>query len=135
MKPLSDNKICIVTGVLHLFLLIATKLLINHYQDSLLILTLIIVLVYLIFLLWCYRGRVISGKITLLYMFCVAVQAILTAGFGWIYPHPYITYLGDLNDFDFGSGLGIVFYGAILMVSCVVLFVLAIIKRIINQFR
>ena len=135
MKSLSDNQICIVTVVLHLFLLISTKFLIDNYQDSLLILTLIIVLVYLIFLLWCYRGLVISGKVILLYIFCVAIQAILTAGFGWIYPHPYITYLGNLNDFDFGSGLGIVFYGAILMVSCVVLLVLDIIKRIIHQFR
>jgi hypothetical protein len=62
----------------------------------------------------------------------VAIQGVLTAGFGWIYPHPYVTYLGDLNAFDFGSGLGILFYGVGLVASCVLLLVMYIVKRILH---
>ena len=135
MKILTDKQICILTLALHLIFLIALKLLIYSYQDGLLIFTLIAILVYLLCLLWCYRGRAISGKVVRLYILFVAIQALLTAGFGWLYPHPYITYLGDLNEFDFGSGLGLLFYGVILMISCVILLALDIMKRIINKFR
>ena len=132
VKILTDKQICIMTLALHLIFLIALKLLIYNYQDGLLVFTLIAILLYLICLLWCYRGRVISGKVVLLYILCVAIQAILTAGFGWIYPHPYVTYLGDLNAFDFGSGLGILFYGVGLIASCVLLLVMYIVKRILH---
>ena len=135
VKILTDKQICIMTLALHLIFLIALKLLIYNYQDGLLVFTLSAILLYLICLLWCYRGRVIPGKVVLLYILCVAIQAILTAGFGWIYPHPYVTYLGDLNALDFGSGLGILFYGVILMISCVILLALDVMKRIINKFR
>ena len=135
MKILTDKQICIMTLALHLIFLIALKFLIYSNQDGLLIFTLIAILVYMLCLLWCYRGRAISGKVVWLYILCVAIQAILTAGFGWIYPHPYSTYLGDLNEFDFGSGLGILFYGVILMISCVILLALDVMKRIINKFR
>ena len=67
------------------------------------------------------------------YIFCVVIQAILTAGFGWIYPYPYISYLGDLNNLDFGSGVGILFYGALLMASCVLLIAVNILKWILKK--
>ena len=128
-----DKRICMMTLALHLLLLIATKLLIYHYQDGLLIMTAVLLLLYFIFLLVIYRRRVIAKEVVLLYILCVAVQGLMTAGFGWIYPHPYITYLGDLNDFDFGSGLGILFYGAELVASCVLLVVIHIVKWIIQK--
>ena len=132
MKILTDKQICILALALHLIFLIALKLLIYSYQDGLLIFTLIAILVYMLCLLWCYRGRAISGKVVWLYILCVAIQALLTAGFGWLYPHPYITYLGDLNEFDFGSGLGLLFYGVGLAASCVLLLVMYIVKRILH---
>ena len=132
MKILTDKQICILALALHLIFLIALKLLIYSYQDGLLIFTLIAILVYMLCLLWCYRGRAISGKVVWLYILCVAIQALLTAGFGWLYPHPYITYLGDLNEFDFGSGLGLLFYGVGFMASCVLLLVMYIVKRILH---
>ena len=122
-----------MTLLMHLIFLIALKVLIYNYQDGLLILTFVVVLAYLIFLLWYYRGRAVSGKVVLLYMLCVTIQALLTAGFGWLYPHPYITYLGDLNEFDFGSGLGLLFYGVGLAASCVVLLVIYIVKWIVKK--
>ena len=122
-----------MTLALHLIFLIALKFLIYSNQDGLLIFTLIAILVYMLCLLWCYRGRAISGKVVWLYILCVAIQAILTAGFGWIYPHPYSTYLGDLNEFDFGSGLGILFYGVGLVASCVLLLVMYIVKWIVKK--
>ena len=133
MKILTDKQICIMTLALHLIFLIALKFLIYSNQDGLLIFTLIAILVYMLCLLWCYRGRAISGKVVWLYILCVAIQAILTAGFGWIYPHPYSTYLGDLNEFDFGSGLGILFYGVGLVASCVLLLVMYIVKWIVKK--
>ena len=133
MKILTDKQICIMTLALHLIFQIALKFLIYSNQDGLLIFTLIAILVYMLCLLWCYRGRAISGKVVWLYILCVAIQAILTAGFGWIYPHPYSTYLGDLNEFDFGSGLGILFYGVGLVASCVLLLVMYIVKWIVKK--
>ena len=133
MKILTDKQICIMTLALHLIFLIALKFLIYSNQDGLLIFTLIAILVYMLCLLWCYRGRAISGKVVWLYILCVAIQAILTDGFGWIYPHPYSTYLGDLNEFDFGSGLGILFYGVGLVASCVLLLVMYIVKWIVKK--
>ena len=132
MKILTDKQICILALALHLIFLIALKLLIYSYQDGLLIFTLIAILVYMLSLLWCYRGRAISGKVVWLYILCVAIQALLTAGFGWLYPHPYITYLGDLNEFDFGSGLGLLFYGVGFMASCVLLLVMYIVKWMLH---
>ena len=133
MKHLADKQICMMTLALHLIFLIMLKLLIYNYQDGLLVFTLFVLVLYFIFLLLYYRGRVIAKTVMAVYIFCVVIQAILTAGFGWIYPYPYISYLGDLNNLDFGSGLGILFYGALLMASCVLLIAVNILKWILKK--
>ena len=122
-----------MTLALHLIFLIMLKLLIYNYQDGLLVFTLFVLVLYFIFLLLYYRGRVIAKTVMAVYIFCVVIQALLTAGFGWIYPYPYISYLGDLNNLDFGSGLGILFYGALLMASCVLLIAVNILKWILKK--
>ena len=133
MKHLADKQICMMTLALHLIFLIMLKLLIYNYQDGLLVFTLFVLVLYFIFLLLYYRGRVIAKTVMAVYIFCVVIQALLTAGFGWIYPYPYISYLGDLNNLDFGSGLGILFYGALLMASCVLLIAVNILKWILKK--
>ena len=133
MKHLEDKQICMMTLALHLIFLIMLKLLIYNYQDGLLVFTLFVLVLYFIFLLLYYRGRVIAKTVMAVYIFCVVIQALLTAGFGWIYPYPYISYLGDLNNLDFGSGLGILFYGALLMASCVLLIAVNILKWILKK--
>ncbi len=133
MKHLADKRICMMTLALHLIFLIMLKLLIYNYQDGLLVFTLFVLVLYFIFLLLYYRGRVIAKTVMAVYIFCVVIQALLTAGFGWIYPYPYISYLGDLNNLDFGSGLGILFYGALLMASCVLLIAVNILKWILKK--
>ena len=122
-----------MTLALHLIFLIMLKLLIYNYQDGLLVFTLFVLVLYFIFLLLYYRGRVIAKTVMAVYIFCVVIQAILTAGFGWIYPYPYISYLGDLNNLDFGSGLGILFYGALLMASCVLLIAVNMLKWLLKK--
>ena len=122
-----------MTLALHLIFLIMLKLLIYNYQDGLLVFTLFVLVLYFIFLLLYYRGRVIAKTVMAVYIFCVVIQALLTAGFGWIYPYPYISYLGDLNNLDFGSGLGILFYGVLLMASCVLLIAVNILKWILKK--
>ena len=133
MKHLEDKQICMMTLALHLIFLIMLKLLIYNYQDGLLVFTLFVLVLYFIFLLLYYRGRVIAKTVMAVYIFCVVIQALLTAGFGWIYPYPYISYLGDLHNLDFGSGLGILFYGALLMASCVLLIAVNMLKWILKK--
>jgi len=128
MKYLTDKQIGIFTLAMHLIFIIAMKVLIYDYQDGLLVLAAVSLLLYFIFLLWSYRGRVIAKKVVRIYIGGVIVQAIITAGFGWL-GLPVAGYLGELS---LGGGFGILFYGALLVASCVLLLVINFAKLIIH---
>ena len=128
MKYLTDKQIGIFTLAMHLIFIIAMKVLIYDYQDGLLVLAAVSLLLYFIFLLWSYRGRVIAKNVVRIYIGGVIVQAIITAGFGWL-GLPAAGYLGELS---LGSGFGILFYGALLVASCVLLLLINVVKLIIH---
>ena len=128
MKTLTDKQFCMVTLAIHLILIIAARLMIDSYQDGFLVLAGILLVVYFAFLLWEYRGRVISKEVVWLYVIGVMIQAVLTQGFGWI-GDPCYGYLGTLG---FGSAIAMLFYGVGLMASCVVLLMIYIVKLIIH---
>ena len=100
MKYLTDKQIGIFTLAMHLIFIIAMKVLIYDYQDGLLVLAGVSLLLYFIFLLWSYRGRVVAKNVVRIYIGGVIVQAIITAGFGWL-GLPAAGYLGELS---LGSG-------------------------------
>ena len=128
MKHLTDKQIGIFTLAIHLIFIIAMKVLIYDYQDGLLVLAAVSLLSYFIFLLWSYRGRVIAKNVVRIYIGGVIVQAIITAGFGWL-GLPAAGYLGELG---MGSDFGILFYGVLLVASCVLLLLINFAKLIIH---
>ena len=128
MKYLTDKQIGIFTLAMHLIFIIAMKVLIYDYQDGLLVLAAVSLLLYFIFLLWSYRGRIIAKNVVRIYIGGVIAQAIITAGFGWL-GLPAAGYLGELS---LGSGFGILFYGALLVASCVLLLLINVVKLIIH---
>ena len=128
MKHLTDKQISIFTLAMHLIFIIAMKVLIYDYQDGLLVLTAFVLLLYFIFLLWSYRGRVIAKDVVRIYIGGVLVQAIITAGFGWL-GLPAAGYLGELG---LGSDFGLLFYGVLLAASCVLLLLINVVKLIIH---
>lgn len=128
MKQLTDKQICMVTLAFHLILIIAAKVLIDDYQDGLLVFAFVGIVLYFAFLLWNYRGGVIFKDVVRIYIGGVVIQAVITAGFGWL-GLPEAGYLGELG---FGSDFGLLFYGVLLAASCVVLLGINIIKWIIH---
>lgn len=128
MKYLTDKQICIVTLALHLIFIIAAKILIYSYQDGLLVFAFVLIVLYFAFLLWNYRGRVIAKEAVRIYIGGVVIQAVITAGFGWL-SLPEAGYLGVLG---FGSDFGLLFYGVLLAASCVLLLMMHIIKWIVH---
>ena len=129
MKYLTDKQIGIFTLAMHLIFIIAMKVLIYDYQDGLLVLAAVSLLLYFIFLLWSYRGRIIAKNVVRIYIGGVIVQAIITAGFGWL-GLPEAGYLGELG---LGSDFGILFYGVLLAASCVLLLLINVIKWIVKK--
>ena len=128
VKHLTDKQIGIFTLAMQLIFIIAMKVLIYDYQDGLLVLAAVSLLLYFIFLLWSYRGRVIAKNVVQIYIGGVIVQAIITAGFGWL-GLPAAGYLGELG---LGSDFGILFYGVLLAASSVLLVLINIVKLIIH---
>jgi len=129
MKYLTDKQIGIFTLAMHLIFIIAMKVLIYDYQDGLLVLAGVSLLLYFIFLLWSYRGRVVAKNVVRIYIGGVIVQAVITAGFGWL-GLPAAGYLGELG---LGSDFGILFYGVLLVASCVLLVLINVIKWIVKK--
>ncbi len=128
MRQLTDKQSCMVTLAIHLILIIAAKILIYSYQDGLLVFAFVLIVLYFAFLLWNYRGRVIFKDVVRIYIGGVVIQAVITAGFGWL-GLPEAGYLGELG---FGSDFGLLFYGVLLAVSCVLLLGISIIKWIMH---
>lgn len=126
MKTVSEQKIIVITLVLHMLLMIAAKLFIYSYQDGFLALAMVLLFLYFVFLLWAYRGRSISKQVVLVYFIYVIIQAILSHGFG-VFGNGYF---GELN---LGSGFGLLFYGVLIVASCVLLIVINIVKWIVAK--
>ena len=128
MRKPTDKQICIFTLALHFILIIATKLLIYSYQDGLLVLTTVSLLLYFAFLFWVYRGRVIHKDVLWIYVLGVVIQALLTSGFGWVSGWLGLHKVGYLGELGFGSEFGILFYGVLLAASCILLIIINLLK-------
>lgn len=133
MRKPTDKQICIFTLALHFILIIATKLLIYSYQDGLLVLTMVALLLYFAFLLWAYRGRVIHKDVLRIYVLGVVIQALMTSGFGWVSGWLGLHEVGYLGELGFGSEFGILFYGFAMLASCGILLLIALVKWILKN--
>lgn len=126
MLRLTDKQICIFTMILHIVFVFAARILIDHYQDGFLILLIVSLIFYFIFLLWVYRGKCIHREVLAVYVVCVVIQAVLTQCFG-------VFGYGYLGKLDFGSGMAVLVYGAVLVTSCVLLPVINAVKWIVKK--